>query len=93
MGAQLPTVVAETGGLGEIVEHMESGVTTYPGDPKSLAWGLLQVLKNPELANKLRTNGYQRVLDTFNWPKIALQTAKVYERVVSEAKKKQTVRV
>lgn len=93
MGAQLPTVVSETGGLGEIVQHMESGVTTYPGDAKSLAWGLLQVLKDNELASKLRRNGYQRVLDTFNWPKIAQQTAKVYERILKEAKKSETVRV
>ncbi|MGE5707446.1 MAG: glycosyltransferase family 4 protein, partial [Bacteroidota bacterium] len=85
MGAQVPVVVADSGGLGEIVEHQKSGITVFPGDPKSLAWGLLEVLKNPDEARQLREQAYQRVLDTFNWPMIARQTAEVYHRVMQEA--------
>lgn len=85
MGAQVPVVVADSGGLGEIVEHQKSGITVFPGDPKSLAWGLLEVLKDPESARQLREQAYQRVLDTFNWPMIARQTAAVYHRVMQES--------
>ncbi|HBN07373.1 MAG TPA: hypothetical protein DD435_01570 [Cyanobacteria bacterium UBA8530] len=87
MGAQVPVVVSDTGGLGEIVEHKRSGLTVFPGDPKSLAWGLLEVLKDPDTAALMQDQAFQRILDTFNWPMIARQTAEVYARVLQEADK------
>jgi glycosyltransferase involved in cell wall biosynthesis len=84
MAAQVPTVVADTGGLGEIVEHTKSGITTYAGNPESLAWGILEVLKNPDYAKRLANNGRNRVVDVFNWDKIATGTSAVYDRILKE---------
>ena len=36
-------------GLGEIVEHRETGMKSYCGNPNSLADSILELLYNPEL--------------------------------------------
>lgn len=86
MAAKVPVVVADTGGLGSIVEHTKSGITTFSGDADSLSWGILEVLKNTDYANWLAANGRKRVEDVFNWPAIATTTAAVYNRVLTEAR-------
>ncbi|MEB3285464.1 MAG: glycosyltransferase family 4 protein [Candidatus Sericytochromatia bacterium] len=85
MAAKVPVVVADTGGLGSIVEHTKSGITTFSGDADSLSWGILEVLKNVDYANWLAANGRKRVEEVFNWPAIARTTAAVYTRVLTES--------
>ncbi|MBS1990630.1 MAG: glycosyltransferase family 4 protein [Cyanobacteria bacterium SZAS LIN-2] len=85
MAAQVPVVTTDVGGLRDFVEHMVTGVTTYAGDPASLAWGLLQVLRNPELAQRLKETGYDKVQHIYNWKVIARRTYEVYEKVWREA--------
>ncbi len=84
MAARTPVVVAETGGLAEVVRHGETGVTVYPGDPDSLAWGILHTLEHPEWTRQRVENAYREVLERYNWPAIARQTIAVYERVRAE---------
>jgi glycogen synthase len=88
MAANVPVVVSDTGGLRDFVEHMVTGITTYTGDSNSLAWGLLEVLRDPELAQRLREEGYKRVHEIYNWKTIARKTSEIYERVLSEQKVK-----
>ncbi|HEY9723267.1 MAG TPA: glycosyltransferase family 4 protein [Oscillatoriaceae cyanobacterium] len=85
MAAQVPTIVADTGGLGEIVEHTKSGITTYAGNPDSLAWGILEVLKHPDYAKNLAKAGRERVENVFNWERIAKTTSDVFARVFKES--------
>ncbi|MGC8873875.1 MAG: glycosyltransferase family 4 protein [Chloroflexia bacterium] len=84
MAARTPVVVAETGGLAEVVRHAETGITVYPGDPDSLAWGILHTLEHPEWTRQRVENAYREVLERYNWPTIARQTIAVYERVRAE---------
>ncbi|MEM2336158.1 MAG: glycosyltransferase family 4 protein [Candidatus Bathyarchaeia archaeon] len=87
MAAKSPVVVSDTGGLSEIVEHEVTGVKVYPNNPDSLAWGITRVLLDENLANRLRENAYQKVVENYNWKKISQQTRKVYESVLSEYSK------
>lgn len=91
MAAKVPTIVADTGGLGEIVDHAQTGVTTYAGDADSLAWGILQVLSHPKEAHQMAERAYQKVLTTFNWQVIADQTLETYARVQEMAGRKEAV--
>ena len=84
MAAHVPVVVSNAGGLGEVVEHDVSGTVTYAGDADSLAWGIVRVLKNPDLAQGMVQNAFARCGTVFNWPHIAQQTKTVYERVWAE---------
>ncbi|MEZ4487424.1 MAG: glycosyltransferase family 4 protein [Cyanobacteriota/Melainabacteria group bacterium] len=85
MAAQVPAVVSDVGGLRDFVVHMETGVTTYAGNSQSLAWGLLEVLRNPDLAEKLRKNALDSVHNIYNWKVISQKTHAVYKEVVEEA--------
>ncbi len=84
MAAGLPVVVSDAGGLPEVVENGVTGITTYAGNPNSLADGLLKLLHEPETASRLVASAHARVLETFNWETIAAQTESVYERIWTE---------
>jgi glycosyltransferase involved in cell wall biosynthesis len=82
--AKVPVVVSNTGGLPEVVAHGETGIVTYANVPSSLAWGILEVLQHPDYAKILVENAYADLPKRFNWEKLAIATANVYERVISE---------
>lgn len=86
MAAGAPVVVSDVGGLGEVVEHNETGLKVYPNNPDSLAWGILETLKHPDWAAARAANAYQRVRSDYNWRNIADRTAAVYERIAAERK-------
>jgi len=87
MAAKSPIVVSDIGGLSEIVEHDVTGVKVYPDNPNSLAWGITKVLTDEGYANWIKNNAYKKVLETYNWDKIAQRTKTVYETVLGEYSK------
>jgi len=84
MASRAPVVVSAVGGLAEVVTHAETGITTYPGNPDSLAWGILHTLQEPAWAKQRADVAYQMVVEQYNWARIARQTIDVYERIISE---------
>jgi glycosyltransferase involved in cell wall biosynthesis len=82
--AGVPVVVSDTGGLPEVVTHTKTGVVTYTNNSDSLAWGILEVIRNPDYAQWLRDNAREAVKNSFNWADIAQSTEKVYQQVVLE---------
>jgi glycosyltransferase involved in cell wall biosynthesis len=82
--ARVPVVVSSTGGLSEVVQHAKTGIVTHVNNPDSLAWGILEVLKNPEYSKFLVENAYRDLQERFQWGKLAQQTQKVYELVVQQ---------
>jgi glycogen(starch) synthase len=84
MMAGCPVVVTEIGGLREVVRHGKTGVTVYPEDAQSVAWGVLRILRNPALAAGYAKEAQQVVRREFNWDRIAAQTIAVYQRVLDE---------
>lgn len=84
MAARVPVVVSEVGGLREVVEHSETGITVYPGNASSCAWGIIHTLQHPEWAAMRVANAYEKVTTVYNWDVIAGQTQAVYQRVVNE---------
>ncbi len=82
--SRVPVVVSDTGGFPEVVQHTKTGIVTYTNNPDSLAWGILEVLKNPGYRQWLVDNAYEDLQRRFSWPKLAKQTEDVYKRVVQE---------
>jgi glycogen synthase len=87
MAAKSPVVASDTGGLSEIIEHDVTGVKVYPNNPDSLAWGITKILQDEEYAKQIRDKAYQRVLERYDWEKIALDTKRIYEGVLGEYSK------
>jgi glycogen(starch) synthase len=84
MAAKCPVVVSEVGGLRDVVQHAETGITVYPDDPGSLAWGIVHTLQYPEWAATRVKNAYRLVREEYNWEHIARMTADVYRQIVAE---------
>ncbi|OKH25903.1 glycosyltransferase family 4 protein [Chroogloeocystis siderophila] len=82
--ARVPVVVSDTGGLPEVVQHTKTGIVTWTNNPDSLAWGILEVLKNPGYKQWLIDNAYEDLERRFNWYKLAQQTENVYTQVMQE---------
>lgn len=82
--ARVPVVVSDTGGFPEVVRHGKTGIVTWANNSDSLAWGILEVLKNPDYAQSLVNNAYEDLERRFDWFKLAQQTEAVYGRVLHE---------
>ncbi|HHW30821.1 MAG TPA: glycosyltransferase family 4 protein [Clostridiaceae bacterium] len=87
MLAEVPVVVSDTGGLGEIVQHGIDGMTAYVGNSNSLADCILELLFNPEKAESIRKSALTKVYSSYNWDIIAKHTMDVYHQVLSEKNK------
>ncbi len=84
MAAHVPVVVSDAGGLPEVVEDGVTGLTTYAGNPGSLADGILKLLHESETAKRMTDAAWERVGTTFSWDTIAAQTLATYTRIWSE---------
>ncbi len=84
MASGCPCIVADTGGLREVVPHEEVGLRFRPRDPEALAEVAVRVLSDDELGRRLVAEAYDH-LRRFDWNDIAEQTSEVYAELVSEA--------
>jgi len=82
MAAQCPVIVSEVGGLKEVVKHQVTGITVYPSNVESTAWGILRTLTDPKAARVRATKAYRIVTREYNWDRIAEQTIAIYDRIV-----------
>ena len=87
MAAKVPVVVSLVGGLQEVVKHGETGITVYPDNPDSLAWGINHTLARPDWAAQRAANAYRVVVEEYNWQRIAERTIQVYKRIITERAK------
>jgi glycogen(starch) synthase len=57
----------------------QNGIHINGEDPADIAWGVKEVLKDPERAKMWGENGRKRVLQYFTWRKVAEQTLQIYQ--------------
>jgi glycogen(starch) synthase len=81
LAAGAPLIVADTGGLAELIEGTNAGITFEPGNPDELANAIERVLNDDELAKSLRSNARELVEQKYAWDAIATATAAVYTNV------------
>jgi len=87
MVAQVPVVVSDTGGLGDIVEHGVDGMKSYTGNANSLADSILELLFNPGKAEEMIKRALDKVKNFYNWDIISSQTEDVYREIFDESNK------
>jgi glycogen(starch) synthase len=77
MASGCPCIVADTGGLREVVPNDDVGLRFRSRDPRSLAETMTLVLADPAVRFRLVTEASEHVL-RFDWADVARQTAAVY---------------
>lgn len=87
MAMEKPVVVGARGVVGFREQVISSGtdqtgVHVNGEDPSDIAWGIKEVLRNPEKARNWGENGRKRVIEYFTWRKVAEETLKIYESVM-----------
>lgn len=89
MAAGTPVVVADSGGLAEIVTHEQDGLCAITGSADSLADQVLRILTDKNLARELSAKAYRKVVEHFDWRVIADKTISVYESIVAASRMQQ----
>ncbi len=84
MASGCPCLVADTGGLREVVPHEEAGLRFRARDPEALAEMAIRVLDDEELGQRLVSEGIEHIR-RFDWADVAERTAAVYDGLVAEA--------
>ena len=77
MASGCPCIVADTGGLREVVPNEQVGLRFESRDPTSLAGMMERVLSDDALRDRLVAEASEHVL-RFDWGDIARQTAEIY---------------
>ena len=84
MASSCPCIVADTGGLREVVPHDEVGLRFRARDPLSLAEMTVRVLDDAKLCRRLTAEAFEH-LRRFDWGDVAERTAGVYAELVASA--------
>ena len=82
MASGCPCLVADTGGLREVVPHEEVGLRFRARDPESLAQLAIRLLADDDLGRRLVAEAHGHVR-SFDWADVAEQTLAVYERLTA----------
>jgi glycosyltransferase involved in cell wall biosynthesis len=87
MSMEKPVVVGARGVVGFREQVISSGadqngVHVNGEDPSDIAWGIKEVLRNPDKARNWGENGRKRVTEYFTWRKVAEETLKIYEAIL-----------
>jgi glycogen synthase len=83
MASDCPCIVADTGGLREIVSHGEVGLRFRARDSDSLGEMVERVLTDPGLRRRLVAEGSEHIL-RFDWADVAERTAEIYRALVGD---------
>jgi len=73
-----PVVAAEIGGLGELVQHRETGLLVPPGDPAPLADAIVELASDPSRAAAMGEAGRQRAVANFPQERCTDRTELLY---------------
>jgi len=76
---ECPTVATRVGGMTDSVVDGETGVLVNPSDPRSLAGGILRLLRDRPAARRLGQAGRQRMLGNFTLRRTVESLSRLYE--------------
>jgi glycogen(starch) synthase len=84
MASGTPVLVADTGGLREIIEHDVTGMRFPPGDARALAASAARILREPALARRLAREARSALAARGSWSVAAGRTAEVYRAAMAQ---------
>ena len=82
MGYGLPVVSTTVGGIPQLVEHGVNGYLYEPGDVDGFTEGILRLLRDPELRDRMGKAGYDRVKESFSFEAHTEKIIQLYDKVI-----------
>ncbi|MFX1239718.1 MAG: glycosyltransferase family 4 protein [Promethearchaeota archaeon] len=81
---KLPVIGAATGGITEAIINGTTGLLVKPNDINDLTEKILFFYNQPEKTKEMGEEGYNRVINNYNWHKIYEEYIKVFRNVIQE---------
>lgn len=81
---QRPILATAVGGVPDIVEDGVTGVLVQPGDHEAVASGLCRMLEDGEAARRMLANGYQRVMERFQFGARVARMEALYQELLGQ---------
>ncbi|GEM76045.1 glycosyltransferase family 4 protein [Vibrio sagamiensis] len=81
MGAGLPVIGTNAGGIPDIIDHNSNGLLVTPGNPQQLADAIMHIAQDEELRQEFIAQGQEK-LKLFDISYTANQYLDVYEKVL-----------
>lgn len=85
MGAGIPIVSTDVGGIPEIIEHGVAGLLAPARDDETLATHLQSLWQNPKQRAELAANGCRRAVEQFSLEQMNRQYIDVYEQLLGRS--------
>jgi glycogen(starch) synthase len=85
MAAGVPVVVADTGGLGEIIRHGINGLKFVPGNSDSLSQQVIRVLSDSSLGKTMVQKAREEAIGSYSWAGIAETTLELYRTIIAQS--------
>lgn len=82
--AGLPIVATRAGGIPFLLDHEETALLVPDGDADAMASAIKRLLDDPELAQRLSTNG-RALAERSSWPAVRAQWVSAFDRVLGHA--------
>lgn len=82
MACGIPVISTTGGALPEVAG--DAAVLVPPKDPAALAKAIINLLSDPERAEKLGKAGYKRVMEQFTWKNAAEKTVEAYRETLRD---------
>ena len=82
MASGTPVVATRGGAFSEIVEDGRSGFLVERSDVRALAYGILQLLSNPDQREAMTKAAFERASTMFSWDRIIADLLEKYECLV-----------
>jgi glycogen(starch) synthase len=82
MASGCPCIVADTGGLREVVPHGEAGLRFTARDPASMTEMVERVFGDEDLRERLVAEAAEHVL-RFDWADVAARTSEIYSELAA----------
>jgi glycosyltransferase involved in cell wall biosynthesis len=77
-----PVVCADSGGLSEVVNQDKNGILVRANDSFALSEGILRLLADDKLRQRMGAESLRMAREDFSWAKIASATVKVYQELL-----------
>jgi phosphatidylinositol alpha-mannosyltransferase len=87
MSSGVPVLASNIRGYRQVVDHRKNGYLVKPKDPKAIADGILDILKDPVLRKDMIENGLETA-QKYDWKIVAKTVVDFYEKTIDEKKSK-----
>lgn len=92
MACGIAVVASKTGGIGELVEHRQSGLLVAPGNAAELARALVGLMAAPALRREMGTAARARIVKGFSMAAMAARTLELYQACIDRARTAERVK-